>query len=189
VVNESTIEVENIPPADELGIQFQTSPCTAPGDVPGERLVATPVNVTVINLPGNCADTLTGGVVYQPEEGTDCQPTPVAIETEPAIGNTLDFGEHPSTDPPTCYNPQDVTIRNLGGETAMNLMVTTSDTDRFSITGNTCPTDLAYDQTCTATVEFCPQVGDTGTLNGTFDITYDGGGPLTIFLEGTVTPP
>jgi hypothetical protein len=188
VVSESVIEVENVPPADELGITFQSSPCTAPGDVPGQRLVATPVNVSVTNLPGDCTDTLTGGVVYEPEEGTDCEPTPVEIETAPAIGDTLDFGQHPSTDPPTCYNPQDVTIRNLGGETAMNLMVTTSDTDRFPITGTTCPTDLAFDQVCTATVEFCPQVGDADTLTGTFDITYNGGGPFTIFLEGSVTP-
>jgi hypothetical protein len=185
VVDETRIEVENIPPADELGIQFQSSPCTAPGGVPGQRLVATPVNVTVVNLPGNCPDTLTGAVVYEPDEGTDCQPTPVELETSPAIGDTLTYGQ---TDPDSCSGPLDVTIRNLGGESATGLTLMVSDDVRFPFTDD-CPPVLAFDEVCTAMVDFCPQVGDPETVNGTFDISYDGGGPFTIFLEGSVTQP
>jgi hypothetical protein len=79
-IDDTLIEVENLPSATQLGIDFDTAACTAPGGVPGQRLVATPVDVSVTNLPGVCESVLTGAVVYEPDD-TNCNPTPAESES------------------------------------------------------------------------------------------------------------
>ena len=70
VVNETTIEVENIPAPNDFGLVFDTTSCITNDGLQGLRKAATPVDVSVVNLPGNCQDTLSGGLIYEPEDTT-----------------------------------------------------------------------------------------------------------------------
>jgi hypothetical protein len=184
-VDDTLIEVDNLPSAIQLGVNFDTATCTAPGDVPGERLVATPVDVSVTNLPGSCEDILTGGVVYEPTD-TACNPTPIEIVTSPIpIDGTWEFD---ATSPGGCSAWEELTVVNNGGVSAENLQILVSDLLRFPTIEN-CPSTLIYNEPCTVITQFCPQVGDPGDVAGTLGILHDGiGTPLTVFLLGPITP-
>jgi hypothetical protein len=70
VVDETTIEVTGIPAPNDFGLVFDTTPCLTDDGLQGLRKAPTPVNVSVVNLPGNCRDTLAGGLIYEPGDDT-----------------------------------------------------------------------------------------------------------------------
>jgi hypothetical protein len=184
VVDGTTIEVENLPSATQLGITFGKAACTAPGDVPGERLVATPVDVSVTNLPGSCEDTLTGGVVYEPTD-TACNPTPAELETNPqspwafpdfTVGGTCDDTIN-----------QTLTITNLGGQTATFGTPAVTGPD-FIYVSTTCAS-LPYQASCDVIARFCAT--SAGTLTDQLQIPYsddDGSHTLVVSMTGTGAP-
>jgi hypothetical protein len=107
VVNQETILVDNVPVAAEIGLEFETSPCTTTLGDPGIRFIPTAASVTVVNLPGNCSDTLEGALVYQPDDDT-CQAVPVlALST-----TSVDFGAVTQS---TTHILLPLEIRNDGG--------------------------------------------------------------------------
>jgi hypothetical protein len=66
VVDETTIEVVGIPAPNDFGLVFNTTSCITDDGLQGLRKAPTPVDVSVVNLPGNCTDTLVGGLIYEP---------------------------------------------------------------------------------------------------------------------------
>jgi hypothetical protein len=74
----TSIDVENLPDAGTLGIFFSTSPCIAPGNLPGAQSSATPLSVGVTNFPGACIDTLVGAMVIEPTASV-CTPLSMAV--------------------------------------------------------------------------------------------------------------
>jgi len=183
-IDETLIEVGPLPSAAQLGIEFDTAACTAPGDVPGERLVATPVNVSVTNLPGPCESALGGGVVYEPTD-TACNPTPAELELsgDEWDGTTWVFGPTAVTDPVTC-DTQVLTITNRGGETAVFGTPTVPGPD-FVYVSTTCGS-LPYNSSCGVTVNFCPTT--VALLSDELQIPYNGG-TLVVALAGEGTTP
>ncbi len=97
VVDESTIEVTGIPAPNEFGLVFDTTPCITGDGVPGLREVPTPVDVTVVNLPGNCGSTLAGGLIYEPGDdecvasATIIAPAPVFPAAQAGSCSTADL--------------------------------------------------------------------------------------------------
>ncbi len=189
VESSSTIEVEDLPGIDELGITFNPTPCTV-GGVPGERAASTPIDVMVTNFPGTCSDTLTGAMVIEPSASA-CTPTPVEIETAPILGSTINFGNQVEDAAGTsCSGAQQVTITNVGGETATIFGVTLLQAANDFTGGDSCGATLAYNQQCDATIDFCPR--SAGSKTGQLQISYtDSTGPHTetISLSGTGIAP
>ena len=68
VEDENTINVRQIPAPNDFDLAWDYSPCVTDTGLTGIRRTPTPVDVTVINLPGNCTDTLAGGLVYEPQD-------------------------------------------------------------------------------------------------------------------------
>ncbi len=66
VTGTTHIEVDVVPDIDLIGLVWDTSACVDGNGIPGVRIVPTPVDITVTNLPGECSDTLAGGLVYEP---------------------------------------------------------------------------------------------------------------------------
>ncbi len=117
VVNENTIEVDNIPAPNDFGLQYEVAQCTTDLGDPGVRRTPSAVDVTVQNIPGTCTDTISGALIYQPED-TSCVPVPV-LRVDPL---DLDFGDVEVASSAT----QPVTVYNDGG-IAMNWFATASD--------------------------------------------------------------
>jgi hypothetical protein len=186
--SDTSIFVNSIPSADSLGIQFDTTACTAPGNVPGSRLADTAVSVGVINLPGNCVDELPGALVYSPPPPNDCVPTPAELNTSP-----IDPGgiwEFPDTGAGFCSATLDLTIENIQGADATGIVITPP-ADEFFFVSTTCGATLSYLETCTYTMEFCPTAG-IGLKSGTLTIDYfDSVSPqsINISLRGQGTGP
>ncbi len=66
VTGSTQIDVDTVPDIDLIGLTWDTSACVDDNGLPGVRIVPTPVDLQVINLPGECSDTLAGGLVYEP---------------------------------------------------------------------------------------------------------------------------
>ncbi len=185
VVDEHTIEVENIPGLDVLGITFDTTACTADvggNPVPGTRQTQTAVPVSVVNLPGSCVNTLPGALVFTPSGGTDCTETPALLVSNPADGGTWDFG---STTVGTPVDPPlTVTLRNTGGATATGIAAELATATNYQRTDNC--TSLDYGDECTVVVTFDP-VAPGDPLTDTLTISYSGGS-IVIYLTGVATP-
>jgi hypothetical protein len=104
VLNVNTIDVHRIPAPNDFGITWDQTPCVTDDGLQGIRESPTPVDVTVINLPGRCEDTLAGGLVYEPEDNT-CVVAPQISVTPPVF---LD------TPAGTCSAGQALMVQNLG---------------------------------------------------------------------------
>ncbi len=104
VVDVNTIDVNRIPAPNDFGIVWDQSPCVTDAGLQGIRQSPTPVDVTVFNLPGNCSDTLAGGLVYEPEDDT-CVVAPEIRVTPPVF---------PDTPAGTCSAGQALAVQNLG---------------------------------------------------------------------------
>ena len=108
VVGETTIEVTGIPAPNDFGLVFDTTPCLTDDGLQGLRKAPTSVNVSVVNLPGNCRDTLAGGLIYEP--GDDTCVASATIEADP---NPMVFAPAPAG---SCSSA-DLTISNGGAGT------------------------------------------------------------------------
>lgn len=117
VVNENTIEVENIPAPNDFGLVYQVAQCTTDLGDPGVRRTPSAVTVTVQNIPGNCTDSIQGALIYEPED-TTCVPVPV-LRVDPL---DIDFGDVEVNTSVT----QPLTVYNDGG-LDMNWFATDSD--------------------------------------------------------------
>jgi hypothetical protein len=98
----TTIDVQNIPGPNDLGITFDTSPCTTGTGQTGQRQAATPVDVTVTNFPGNCDDRLQGAIVIEPFDQTCVVASGISLSTlifpptespGPSVGQVLTISE------------------------------------------------------------------------------------------------
>jgi hypothetical protein len=171
-LSETSIFVNSIPSADSLGIQFDTTVCTATGNVPGARLADTAVSVAVINLPGICRDELAGTLVYSPPPPNDCEPTPPLLVTEPfEDGETITFA---GTAPGGCSPTVNLTVRNEGGENAAIATVLVSDPIQFAGSTTCNSASVPYLGTCSITIQFCPDILASGAVLGTLSIPYAG---------------
>ena len=83
VIDETTIEVTGIPAPNQFGLVFNTSPCITDDGLQGLRKAPTPVDVTVVNLPGNCADTLVGGLIYEPGDNSCVASSTITVDIPP----------------------------------------------------------------------------------------------------------
>jgi hypothetical protein len=115
-----TVESENSIDVDLAGVnvsdiifEFNQGPCTTALGDPGQQNVATPVDVSVINFPGACADTLVGAIVIEPDD-TTCIAAPRVV----ANPLSLNFGNITSG---TCSGPLQVTITNGSPGTVLTL--------------------------------------------------------------------
>ncbi len=165
VESDSTIDVQNLPGIDELGITFNPTACTLPGGQPGVRQSSTPVAVTVTNFPGTCADTLPGAIVIEPSS-TVCVASPANVATNPT--GTWSF---PATTALTCSIDQSITIANIGGEDATVLNPVLQSGAEFQYVSDNCPPSLAYGASCSYTVRFCPATA--GAKQDVLNITYN----------------
>ena len=145
------------------------------------RNAPTPVDVTVINLPGVCRNTLAGGLVYEPENDTcvvapslQVSPSPVAFDATPAGSSSS----------------EQFIVNNNG---AGSLNVTS-----LNITG----VDFGFNAGCTVktapgfvigpfgssapiTAYYCPQQNDGGADQGLLTIlSNDPASPTQITLQG-----
>ncbi len=67
-------------------------------------------------------------------------------------------------------SPQALSITNQGGEAAAAIGFAFSGTE-FNVTGTTCVGPLAWNSSCSVSVEFCPAL-PTGQKTETMGITY-----------------
>jgi hypothetical protein len=101
-LSEYAIDVLYIPGPGDLGITFDTSPCTTGTGQSGQRQSATPVDVSVTNFPGNCPDDLPGAIVIEPFDQTCVVASGISISTltfpptqapGPSVGQILTISE------------------------------------------------------------------------------------------------
>jgi hypothetical protein len=175
VEDDSTIAINNLPTAQDLGLVWNTSTCTTDTGVVGQRRVATPVDVTVTNYPGGCSDTLSGAIVYQPDY-TECVAGP-AISVTP---NQLDFALDAvaTVDGSICEPTQNVTIENIGGEPVTLSYTAPAD---FSVVLGTNLLPGTGDTT-TATIEWCPT--SVGPVVDSITFSAAGGNSVDVTITG-----
>jgi hypothetical protein len=171
----TSIDVDNLPGVDVLGITFSTSPCTTLGGEPGVTAASTPVSVTVTNFPGACVDTLNGALVIEPE-ASSCQALSMAVSP-----GTIDFG--------TAEGNENITITN-DGPGPYQWIATLSDPDGvFSITPSS--GTLQSGESALVTVSFT-YAAAAGTHTGSVQITSNPPGvvgtPVSVDLDAE-TPP
>jgi len=186
-ISEATIDVENLPGPDDLGVVFDTSPCITPGGAPGQRLAATPVNVTVTNFPGNCPDELAGAIVIEPFDSTCVEAPDINVAFSSGFANT------PAG---TCsVTPNSLIINNVSGTTLNVFSTTLAGEFYFDNTGSSqslAPVAIAGFGSVTADVYFCPVLpADGRDYTGRLTILSDDPdeGLLTYDLSGTEETP
>ncbi len=162
-VSVNTIEVNRIPAPNDFGIVWDQSPCVTDLGLQGVRRTATPVDVTVINLPGNCSDTLAGGLVYEPEQPVECV---VAPEIN-VLSMTFE-----GTAPGSCSVGQTLAVQNLGqGSLDVQLLTLLGpfyfDNIPTSQSAGPLPPIDPFSSDLSLTVWYCPVPGDAleGSLN------------------------
>ncbi len=180
-VNSATsIDVDNLPGIDELGVSFDPTPCILPGGQPGVRSASTPVAVTVTNFPGSCEDTLEGAIVIEPSS-TVCTATPANLTTNPS--GSWNF---PNTLATTCSPSQTLTISNNGGESATLVNPALQTGTEFVYQTDDCPGTLAFGASCSFVVQFCPTT--TGAKTDQVVISYqsasEGAKSVSVTLSG-----
>ncbi len=178
VLNVNTIDVNRIPAPNEFGITWDQGPCVTDLGLQGTQRQATSVDVTVINLPGNCSDTLAGGLVYEPEQPVECVVAP-QINVLPMTFE--------GTAPGSCSAGQTLNIQNLGqGSLDVQLLTLLGpfyfdDTSTSQSAGPLPPID-PFGSNTSLTVWYCPEVGDPeqGSLN---IVSNDPGSPTLVALS------
>ena len=182
------ITVTNLPSPDDMNLQYNTGSCNNTNTnppTPGVIDVATPVDVTVTNLTGNCASTLPGGLTYQPWDLTCRIPPTIVLST-----NALGFADVVAGGACPSGTTQQFDISNSGNaDLNWSAVISGADAGDFTITipvpssGTIAPGDPAT----TVTVDFCPATA--GTKSATVDITSnDPNNPsVSVSLSGTGT--
>ena len=181
-VNDTTINITQLPAPNDLGLVFDTVACVNGDGVAGLRKVPTSVDVTVTNTNANCSDTLTKGLTYQPQN-TDCVVEP-NIVLVPAAGSTVTL---PATGAGSCSTFEQVTVRNTGGS---NLDWTAAITGPFSFSGSSGDLNrsgsLVPGTSSTIEVHFCPTVDDNSNQFGQVQFLSNdpNDNPVTLHLQG-----
>lgn len=106
VVDDTLIQINQLPSINDFGLEFDTIACITGGGLDGFREVPTAVSVTVTNLISGCTDTIGSGLVYEPET-SDCTVAP-DIAVSPILVSFAD------TAAGTCSPAVPVTISNFG---------------------------------------------------------------------------
>jgi hypothetical protein len=180
-VSDSSIDVTGLPGPDDLGISFDTSICTDTGTgQTGLRQVATAVDVTVTNFPGNCPDTLPGAIVIEPFDQSCLV----------AAGIQVVAPIFPPTEWPGPSAPQALIITETTGGSDLDISL-------MSLTGR-----FFFDAGCTQTtagpftvpagtgaavadVYFCPAANDGASYTGNLNIFSNSpSSPTTVSLNG-----
>jgi len=83
VMTDTLIDVLELPAPNEFQMRWDQGACVTPEGLNGTRNVPTAVNVTVTNIPGDCGDTLIGGLIYEPQD-TVCRANPnIRVQPNP----------------------------------------------------------------------------------------------------------
>lgn len=178
VVDETLIEVSNLPPPNLFNLTWDQVPCLTDEGISGLRRAATPVNVAVINIPGQCRDVLTGGLVYEPEAPECIAASSIQVQPRPVSFPATSFGTSSQVD---------VEISNIGaGDLIVQSVNTTG--QAFSIAGNPgTPVTLGSFESMIVTVEFTPTADDGAQYTGNLGIVHTAsneGSPLVVQLTG-----
>ncbi len=181
------VHVSQIPAPNDFGLTFNTTSCTTQSGLQGVRQVATPVDVTVRNLPVGCDDTLRQTLVYLPEDES-CQVAPVMGVTVPSAA---DFGDIPAG---ACSLPQPLLITNNGSGTLEIQTLFLQGRFFFQAgfdqdAGPLTVAPFAFDDSLN--LYFCPDEPTGGSYNGQLVITSNNpGSPNNYPLTGNeATPP
>jgi hypothetical protein len=143
-ISDTEVSINPIPSAELVGLVWDTSPCVDNNGLPGVRVIPTPIDVIVSNMPGDCQQIIVGGVVYEPED-TSCFTGLIANPTFLSFG-TVEIGN---------FDDESVTITNPGG-IDVNMTAATDDPS-FSVTPAF--TILSPDESVNLTVRFAPVEG------------------------------
>jgi hypothetical protein len=173
-----------IPAPNDFGLVFNSTSCTTGTGLQGIKNVATPVDVTVRNLPLGCEDTLNQTLVYLPEDQT-CVVAPDLQLTTPSF---------PTVPAGTCSPPQLLTINN-GGAGTLEIQTLFLQGQFFFQAGsnqNAGPLTIppfSFDNSLS--LYFCPDVANGATYSGQLVITSNNASsPNNYNLSGTeATPP
>jgi hypothetical protein len=179
VVNENTIEVTGIPAPNDFGLVFDTAPCITDDGLIGQRQAPTAVNVSVVNLPGNCRSTLAGGLIYEP--GDDTCVASAGIEVIPPVFPAAQAGSCSSAD---------IVVTNTGAGTLevfqMNLI------GRFFFDGAASSQVAAgfsvapLSSSAPMPVYFCPDADNGSVYSGQLTIQNSSPtNPYTVSVSGT----
>lgn len=162
VVSETTINVEQLPAPNDIGLAFDTVACVNGDGIAGRRRVPTPVDVSVTNTNGNCTDTLSDALTYQPQN-TACV-VDANISLIPGAGSTVTLPEAAAG---TCSTSEQVTVRNTGG---IDLEWSATISGPFSFAGAAGDINRAGTvppgASTTFEVFFCPTVDDNANQFG-----------------------
>lgn len=177
----TTILVNPVPTFDLIDGTWDTVGCIDDDGMPGVRIVPTPVDVTVTNLPGECTDTLTGGLVYEPNTSV-CF---IGLSVSPTVFDygTVDVGS--SSAPATTF-----TVTNNGSVT-VNLASVISDHPAFVVMDPGF-TVLAPTEQVMVDVYFAPTAadiigGDDTQIDGIITFNSTGAGLPPLATEVAVT--
>ena len=187
------IHVSGIPAPNTFNLTFETTACTTPGGLPGQKNVPTPVDVTVRNLPLGCQDTLLQTLVYVPED----QSCVVAPNLQWNLGGTTEPVDFETTDAGFCSPGVPLILTNNGGGdldiSSLNLQ------GRFSFSSVYGPTLLqnagpitipAYGSNSSLSVYFCPDIDNNSLYTGALImLSNDPGSPEIIGLQGQEQAP
>jgi|GEM_PF-2498133 len=175
VENDTKIHVSQLPSPNDFNLVWDTSTCVTPQGQNGTRRVATPVEVTVTNIPGECSDTLTGGLVYEPQT-SECTVGAEIVVDPPGPVNPPDWGTISFESAPhgNCSPPVTVTIT---ADSAADLEIQTMNlVGRFffwngGLAGQSAPglTVPAFGTT-TVDIVFCPDINNNLDYDGVFVI-------------------
>ncbi|MCP4898748.1 MAG: hypothetical protein GY906_17395 [bacterium] len=186
-VDETTINVLNVPAPNDFGLQWQTAQCVTDLGLTGVRDIATPVDVSVTNYPGGCTSTLPSAVVFEPEN-SDCVVAPLLSVTLPTLPDADSSGvlaPYPSTEILTVSNngagTLDVSAMNLVGQFYFDNACSQQASGAFTVA----PFDAD-----TRNVYFCPNQDDARTYTGALTvISNDASSPWQGTPTGTEVSP
>ena len=83
VADESTVNVNDMPDANDFRVFFDTTSCTTDRGTAGQRKLVTSMDVVVLNHPSGCGDILHDGLAVAPFDGS-CIEDPVGDSVVPA---------------------------------------------------------------------------------------------------------
>jgi len=179
VVDETRIEVDDIPHPAEFDLDWDEVPCLTDDGIPGLQRAATPVDVSVINIPGQCRDTLAGGLVYEPAN-PECK-----------VASVIQVSPRPVVFPDTSSGSSsqlDVEISNVGaGPMILQSVNRTGAAFTIASVDASLPATLQPFESVTVTVEFSPPADDGALYTGTLGIFHTADNeprPLNIPLRG-----
>ncbi|MCD4750303.1 MAG: IPT/TIG domain-containing protein [Thermoanaerobaculales bacterium] len=178
VIDSGTIEVSQIPAPNDFGLVWDTSSCVTDDGLTGIRETPTLVDVTVINLPGECRETLPGGLVYEPEDPT-CVVAP-SINVVPPV--------FPDTPAGTCSAGQVMLVQNLGQGTLEVQSVTLLGRFFFDAGASSqvsgAMTVPSFGTDTSLVVHFCPDIENQIYNGEAVFVSNDPNSPTTVSLFG-----